>query len=193
MEAWGAPRRRTIAAVADLAAKLEEIIETVESARAMPLSSSCVVNRTELLDALAELRELLPQEIRDARQLIGEREDVLAGGRLEAERILADARAERGRLVSADSVAMEAQAQAATLVADAHRTAADLRREADDYVDGKLATFEIVLHKTLGSVERGRDKLRGRSDLDDLAGPEPDVVTRATSARAEHEPPGDAP
>ena len=44
-----------------------------------------------------------------------------------------------------------------------------MRREVDDYVDGKLANFEVVLQKTLSAVDRGRSKLKGRSDLDALA------------------------
>ena len=43
-----------------------------------------------------------------------------------------------------------------------------MRREVDDYVDTKLANFEVVLTRTLGAVERGRDKLRGRREHDEL-------------------------
>ncbi|MDX6222340.1 MAG: hypothetical protein QOD91_1394, partial [Frankiales bacterium] len=50
----------------------------------------------------------------------------------------------------------------------AREEAAGMRREVDDYVDTKLANFEVVLTRTLGAVERGRDKLRGRRESDDL-------------------------
>jgi hypothetical protein len=43
-----------------------------------------------------------------------------------------------------------------------------MRREVDDYVDTKLANFEVVLTRTLGAVERGRDKLRDRRETDEL-------------------------
>jgi hypothetical protein len=49
-----------------------------------------------------------------------------------------------------------------------------MRREIDDYVDGKLANFEVVLHKTLQAVDKGRAKISGRHELDSLAGPQPD-------------------
>jgi hypothetical protein len=39
-----------------------------------------------------------------------------------------------------------------------------MRAEVEDYVDGKLANFEVVLTKTVAAVERGREKLRGRVD-----------------------------
>ena len=47
-----------------------------------------------------------------------------------------------------------------------------MRLEVDDYVDAKLANFEIILRKTLGAVEHGREKISGRHDeLEALAGP----------------------
>jgi hypothetical protein len=42
-----------------------------------------------------------------------------------------------------------------------------MRRETDDYIDGRLASFEITLHKTLTAVERGRDKLRDQAEYDE--------------------------
>ena len=45
-----------------------------------------------------------------------------------------------------------------------------MRAEVDDYVDTKLANFEVVLDKTLSAVHRGREKLRGRTAHEDLAG-----------------------
>ena len=44
----------------------------------------------------------------------------------------------------------------------------ELRRETDDYVDQRLASFELTLSKTLAAVQRGRERLHGRSDLDEL-------------------------
>jgi predicted metal-dependent peptidase len=160
--------------VADLASKLDVIVEQIESARAMPLSSSCVVNRTELLSELSELRSLLPQEVKAAREVIDGRDDVLADARKEAAGIVEEARAERTRLVARTEIVQQAQAEAVRLVEEAKNTSDEMRREVDDYVDGKLANFEVVLQKTLSAVDRGRSKLRGRSDLDALASAEPE-------------------
>ena len=56
-----------------------------------------------------------------------------------------------------------------------------MQLDVDDYVDSKLANFEVVLHKVLTSVERGRDKLRGRQESDELGGPPPDIGGEGTS------------
>ncbi|HZG94581.1 MAG TPA: hypothetical protein VEZ46_07700 [Mycobacteriales bacterium] len=156
----------------DIQAKLDEITEMVETARAMPMSASCMINRTEVLTILDEIRELLPGELREAQWVIKDRDAVVDEGRRRAERIIADAITERDRLVGETEVLREAARQADRIVVDAGESARAMQREVDDYIDAKLANFEVVLAKVLTAVERGRDKLRGRHELDDLAGPE---------------------
>jgi vacuolar-type H+-ATPase subunit H len=152
----------------DAQAKLDRITELVESAKSMPLSASVLVNKSEILALLDELRAALPEELREAQWVIKDREDVIDAGRKEAERIVADARTEAARLVSRTEIAQTATKEAERIVAEANETARQMRLDADDYVDAKLANFEVVLHKTLGAVERGRDKLRGRHELEEL-------------------------
>ena len=149
-------------------AKLAELTALVEGARSMPMSASCVVNRAEVLELLAGLHELLPEQLDQAQQVLGDRRGVVESGRREAERIVAEAQAERSRMLSASEVHAEAAAEAARLIEQARATTETMRLEVEDYVDGKLANFEIVLSKTLAAVERGRSKLAGRNELHDL-------------------------
>ena len=153
----------------DVHDKLDELTELVETARSMPMSSSCILNRAEVLALLDDLRELLPEEFRHAELLLADREAVIEEGRAEARRILAEAEAERDRLVSESEVVSEALRQADAMRSAAAEEAHGLRREADDYVDQKLADFEVVLNKTLAAVHRGRERLHGRSELDALS------------------------
>ncbi|MFJ7151734.1 ATP synthase F0 subunit B [Streptomyces sp. NPDC100445] len=145
----------------DVQKKLDEIVSTVSGARGMPMSASCVVNRAELLALLEEVRQALPGSLAQARELIGDREQLVEQARLEAERIIGDAHAERGSLISDTEIARRSQAEADRILAEARQEAEEIRAEADDYVDSKLANFEVVLTKTLGSVGRGREKLLG--------------------------------
>ncbi|MGC0318056.1 cell division initiation protein [Kitasatospora acidiphila] len=145
----------------DVQNRVDEIIGVVESARSMPMSASCVVNRAELVALLRELREGLPAELAQAQSVMADHEQMVADARGEAERIIQGAHAERGSLISDTEVVRRAQAEADTILAEAREEVAVKRQEADDYVDSKLANFEVVLTKTLGAVGRGRDKLRG--------------------------------
>jgi vacuolar-type H+-ATPase subunit H len=145
----------------DVQKKLDEIVASVSGARSMPMSASCVVNRAELLSMLEELRQALPGSLAQAQELIGDREQMVEQARHEAERIIEQAHAERGSLISDTEVARRSQAEADRILAEARQEAEEIRAEADDYVDSKLANFEVVLTKTLGSVGRGREKLLG--------------------------------
>ncbi|MGY4739334.1 cell division initiation protein [Streptomyces sp. ATMOS53] len=145
----------------DVQKKLDEIVTAVSSARSMPMSASCVVNRADLLALLEEVRAALPDSLAQAQELIGGRDQMVEQARQEAERIISTAHAERGSLISDTEIARRSQAEADRILAEARKEAEDVRAEADDYVDSKLANFEVVLTKTLGSVGRGREKLLG--------------------------------
>ena len=152
----------------DVHAKLDELTALVENARAMPMSASCVVNRSEVLEHLEEVRQLLPSEIAAAERVLREKRSVVAEGRSEAEELLEAARAERARMVARTEVMRDATREAEQLLASARADAERMRREIDDYVDGKLANFEVVLHKTMAAVAKGRAKISGRTGLEGL-------------------------
>ncbi|WP_432138914.1 MULTISPECIES: cell division initiation protein [unclassified Streptomyces] len=154
----------------DVQNKLDEIVSAISSARSMPMSASCVVNRAELLSKLEEVRAALPDSLAQARELIGDREQMVQQARHEAEQIIAGAHAERGSLISDTEIARRSQAEADRILAEARKEAEDIRAEADEYVDSKLANFEVVLTKTLGSVGRGREKLLGTGPAPDEQG-----------------------
>jgi vacuolar-type H+-ATPase subunit H len=146
----------------DVQKKLDEIVAAVEGARSMPMSASCVLNRAELLSRLSEVRDALPDSLSQAQELLGGRDLMVAEARAEADRIIEDAHQHRGSLVSDTEIARRSQEEADRILAEARREAEEIRLEADDYVDSKLANFEVVLTKTIGSVDRGREKLLGR-------------------------------
>ncbi|MEV7022187.1 ATP synthase F0 subunit B [Kitasatospora sp. NPDC093558] len=149
----------------DVQNKVDEIVAAVENARSMPMSASCVVNRAELIGLLNDLKAELPAELAQAQSVMADHEQVVAGAQAEADRIIQGAHAERGSLISDTEVVRRAQAEADRILAEARSEVETKRAEADDYVDSKLANFEVVLTKTLGAVGRGRTKLRGDSSV----------------------------
>jgi hypothetical protein len=153
----------------ELKDKIDEIVVQIETARAMPMSASCIVNRSQLLAMLDEVRDLIPAEVQRAESLLHERDDVVEAGRREAEEIIAAAHAERERLIAETEVHREAVAESERVLQVADNEARQMRQEVDDYVDTKLANFEIVLNKTLTAVLRGREKLQGRHEMEQLS------------------------
>ncbi|MFJ7415049.1 ATP synthase F0 subunit B [Streptomyces sp. NPDC098077] len=161
----------------DVQKKLDEIVDAVGSARSMPMSASCVVNRAELLAMLEEVRQALPGSLAQAQELIGGHEQLAVQARQEAERIIESAHAQRASLISETEIARQSQSESDRILSEARREAEEVRAEADDYVDSKLANFEVVLTKTIGSVDRGREKLLGRGQgLDEQGYQDPDFA-----------------
>ena len=158
----------------DVEATLHHLERLVGDAKAVPLSASIMLNRAEVDGLLADLRRALPDELTQARWVIKERDEILARAETDAARVREDALAERDRLVAAEEVTRTAEAAAEALLEHTREQSRQMRLEAEDYVDAKLANFEVVLNKTLTAVEKGRQKLRGRLDTDVLADELPD-------------------
>jgi hypothetical protein len=148
----------------DVHDKLDDLIALVEGARSMPMSASCVLNRAELLELLDEMRLLLPEQFDEAERIIDERASVLEQARVEAEEIVAAAHEERMQLVSQTEIYAQAQREAGRMRGEAREESARMQEDTDAYVDGKLASFEIALSKTLEAVRHGRDKIQVRRD-----------------------------
>jgi hypothetical protein len=140
---------------------LRRLHELVASARPMPLSTSVMINRDEVLDLLDETIERLPDELRAARWLLKEREDYLAKVKREGEDILEQARSRAERMVQRTEVVKASEARARKIIDAAQAEANRLKHECEDYCDHKLASFEIVLERTLKMVGAGREKLQG--------------------------------
>jgi cell division septum initiation protein DivIVA len=146
----------------DMAEELQAVIDEIQNAKPVPFSTSAMVNRKSLVDRLEDVRMNLPREIRQARGVVADRQGTLAQTREEAEAILRAARSERDLMVSRTEIVTAAGREADRIIDDAKIRAREIRMEAEDYVDAKLANFEIVLQKTLNAVARGRESLRGR-------------------------------
>jgi hypothetical protein len=168
----------------DVHDQLNELATIVRGAKTMPLSTSCLVNRAEMLDVLERLRDQLPAALDQADALLSERDAVLAAGREQAERLMEGARAEREQLIEQTDVLVAARARAATVTTAAREESTRLRAEADDYVvgklaestrlltdaddyvDRKLAQLEVVLGQLGSQVKNGRLRLTARREAD---------------------------
>lgn len=159
----------------DLQDRLEELAVVIEDAKAMPLSASCIVNRQQVLDLIEEVRQLLPESVYRADELLADRESVVLDGRREADRILERARAEADRMVAQHEVYLAAVAEAEAMRSAVDDETTRMRTETDDYIDAKLATFEITLQKTLQTVDRGRERLRSQMYQELAPAPETDA------------------
>jgi hypothetical protein len=151
----------------DVETLLLQLKELVETGRSMPMSASVMINREEVLEILEEALAILPQELRHARWLLKERDEFLAQARREADDIIEAGRVRAERMVERTEVVREARRVAQTVMDEAEGSARQLRHEAEDYVDQKLASFEVVLERTMQAVQKGRERLQVVVDEDE--------------------------
>ena len=142
-------------------AVLAELVEVLSAARPVPLSSSVMVNREELLALVDEVAARLPEEVRAARRLLREREEHLAAVQREGDAILEASRERAERMVSRTEVVRMAQATARRAVDAAEAESRRLRHEAEDWCDAQLASLESALDGAMRSVRAGRVRLSG--------------------------------
>ena len=146
--------------IPDTEESLQQIRDHVEQARSMPMSSSVMVNKEELLGLVEDAMTMLPEEIRQARWLLKERDEFLAKARKEAEEIIEAGRQQAERMVERTEVVRSARRTAERVVEAAEDRARAMRLETEDYIDQKLAGFEVVLDRTMAQVQRGREQLQ---------------------------------
>lgn len=149
--------------------KLNTAIAIVEEARGVPLSASCVVHRGEMLEILEGARDVLPADLSGAEEIITKRDQIIEEGRASAESMIATAREDVARMVEQTSIVQAARDEAQRILDEARDVAEDERREVEAYIDGRLATLEVILNKTMEAVARGRERLEGADDKDILS------------------------
>ncbi|MHB8189091.1 MAG: ATP synthase subunit B family protein [Ferrimicrobium sp.] len=145
------------------ARELEEILELLRElvlqAKSVPLSSSVFLPREEALELIEEALQSLPGEVQRARWMLKERDSYLERVQLEADEILEAARARAERMIAKTEVVRGAQTNANRIVVEAKERASRIRLQSEDFLDQRLASFEIVLTETLEQVRRGRRRL----------------------------------
>lgn len=165
---------------------LTELVEQVETARALPMSSSCVLPREHVLDLLDELREVLPPEIDEARRIIASRDALLHEAYEEAtsvrekaaagaEAMASDARVRASELIHAAEVRVhdlveQGKREHATLVAattihqSATHRAKEVRANVDAYVQEQRAQAEGYYQKTVRDADRYAAEVRSNAE-----------------------------
>ena len=132
----------------DVLVLIDKLDEIVNNARPMPMTDKVMIEREEIYDILDQMRTTIPEEIKQARWIVKEAND-------QAE-----------RLVSEQEVVKMAERNAAQIMEDARAREREIRLGAEDYADEVLETLETNLGKFLAAVKRGRERLQGKSELE---------------------------
>ena len=145
--------------VGDAETLLRRAIDIIADAPTMPLSSSPRIDRDEIIELLDEALARLPEELRQARWMLKERHDFINKTRKEADEIREAARVQAERMVQRTEVVRAAEARARHVIDTADNDSRRLKLETEDFLDQRLASFEILLDKLSKTVAAGRHKL----------------------------------
>ena len=145
--------------VGDAETLLRRAIDIVATAPTMPLSSSPRIDRDEIIELLEEALARLPDELRQARWMLKERQEFVAKTRREADELLEAARGQAERMVQRTEVVRAAEQRARHVMETADNDSRRLRLETEDFLDQRLGSFEILLDRLSKTVAAGRQKL----------------------------------
>lgn len=144
----------------DLLSALNELEELIESSGKVPLTRKVMVNEDLILDLLDRIRTTIPEEIRQAKWIIQEREKVMNDSQKEAMRIMESAQKQVDKQAEDSEVARKAKVFADEIIAKAEQVAQEMREGARSYADEILGALQDRLSKIDSQVEQGRSELR---------------------------------
>ncbi|MBE3128706.1 MAG: ATPase [Actinobacteria bacterium] len=141
----------------ELIDKLEEI---VSKGRKIPFSSNFIVNENEIYDTLDELRNVLPEEFKQARWIVKERESMLEEAKRQSSRIIKEAEEKADALLNESEIIKSALKRSEEVMSISEAKARTVRLDAEDFADEKMASLEAVLYKILSAIEKGREQFK---------------------------------
>lgn len=157
----------------DILQLIDRLEELFNESKSIPLTRNVMVDEDRMLDIIDQMRIAIPEEVKKAQQLLGQRDRVLAQAQEEANRTLELARQKSDQMVTKDMVAQEASRRAEQIVVQARNEAENIRADADDYAMNSLTQLQDELERISNQVANGIRVLR-----DELARKESTSLSR---------------
>lgn len=140
---------------------IDRLESLINEAKRLPLTSGVIVNQDEFLKVIDQMRISIPQEIREARRLKEEREQVIARAQVEAEKIVAEAKGHVDGLLTDEELLKAAKEESAKIIKQARREAEKIRKGADEYAIEVLGQLQDQLMALQTTIQNGLDYLQG--------------------------------
>jgi hypothetical protein len=147
----------------DIEQDLRDLIEIISNAKQMPLSASALIPREEVLALLEQAVHNVPDEVREARWALRDREALMEAEQIKAMQLMDQVRAEAARMVDKTEIVRQSRLRADQIIAEAQAKARQIINQSEDFIDGKLAGFEIVLERLIKTTHSGRERLSSQS------------------------------
>ena len=143
----------------DILYLLDQLEEVLGAGSRLPFTSRTLVDEQEILDILDQIRVSIPEELKAARRVAQDRDQVLAEARAEAERLVREADQHVAGRVTEHALVRSAEARAAEIEERAEQHAEQVRQEAEAYAYRVLERLREQIHQVAHTVERGMHEL----------------------------------
>jgi cell division septum initiation protein DivIVA len=144
---------------------IEEILDTLDDlldkSWSLPLSNGrSIVDDEKIRELLNDIRLNLPAEMKQARQIVADRADIIATANREAEAVIRKAEERARTILAQETIVRQAQQKANEIVAQANQKSRELRAASQEYSDDMLRNAEESITKLLTDVRTTRQMLR---------------------------------
>ena len=140
---------------------IDELYDMVEKAWNLPLSRGrAMLDVEEVKEILDEIREALPQEIRQAKAIVADRSQIISEARREAETIVRVAEERARTLVNQDEIVRQAQQKANELLAQSQARFREMRKASNDYIDDLMRRTDEGLAANLAELRKTRQNIK---------------------------------
>jgi len=139
----------------DILNLVDQLEELLNQSRPVPFTHNVIVDEDRLLGLIDQMRVVIPDEIKNAEQVLAQKDRVLAQAQEEANRTLAIAREKSEQMVERDAIVKAAQSRAEQIQIQARADIEGDRRDADIYMLDTLTRLEVELDRYLTQVRNG--------------------------------------
>ena len=146
----------------DFTSLIDKLEDTVTTAKHIPMTGSVVLTEQNLFDLVDEMRQRLPEELKHARWVVKERQEIVKEAEKEADRLIDESKEKAEQLIVDSEIVKQSESRGDEIIAAAKAKEREVRLQAEDYADEMLANLEVNLGKLLTAVQRGRDRLQGK-------------------------------
>jgi hypothetical protein len=155
----------------DILYLVDRLENLVAGSRRMPFVNQIMLKESDILNIIEQMRTAIPDEIKQSRRIIQEKERILAQAQADASALLARAREESERAMNREGLLRAAEDRSQELVRQAEERAEQLKIEADAYVAETLhalrehlTSIELDIDRSILSIEKGLASLGENPD-----------------------------
>lgn len=153
----------------------------ISSSRSVPLSNRLLIDKSDISDLADQMASGIPADVKTARQVLDEKDKILAGSQREADETVRSARqTARDTVDAADHQAQQTIADAQNALADAQKRAEEIIRAANDQAGALIADAQRQHSAILQDAQTRANQMVSESEITTRAQAEAQEILEIT-------------